>query len=194
MILSGPINFDIHLDKADSSAKIYTFDYNWKSNNEGSEGSIVFETPGTKIPRKLSAILLTNPTDYNFTMKLINGVKTQTFLGMIKYSPLIKSLDFSISQNEKTYLLLEMKFLKEIISKTRSKTTPSLFLTIKGQKVFGLSGTVATTDKSGTKHHQFSVTCETKRLYSLAKGTLTSTDTMMTLNTELTYKVSLNFF
>lgn len=172
------------------SAKIYTFDYNWKSSKLGSEGSIVFETPDTKIPRKLSAVLITNPTDYNFTMKLINGEKIQTFLGMIKYSPLIKSLDFSISQNDQTYLLLEMKLLKEIISRTKSKTTPSLFLTVKGQKVFGLSGAVGTTDKSNVKHHQFSITCETKKLYSIARGTLTSSDAMMTLNTELSYKVS----
>jgi hypothetical protein len=171
------------------SAKIYTFDYNWKSSKQGSEGSIIFETPSTKTPRKLSAILLTNPTDYNFTMKLVNNNKVQSFVGMIKYSPLIKSLDFSVSQNDQTYLLLEMKLLKEIVSKTRSKTTPSLFLTVKGEKIFGLSGTVATTDKSNTKHHQFSVTCETKKLYSVARGTLTSTDTMMTLNTELMYKV-----
>lgn len=190
LILSGPINFDIHLDKADLSAKLYTFDYNWKSSKQGSEGSIVFETPNTKTPRKLSAILLTDLTDYNFTMKLVNGEKVQSFLGMIKYSPLIKSLDFSISQNDQTYLLLEMKLLKEIVSKTRSKTTTSAFLTVKGDKIFGLSGTVATTDKSNTKHHQFSITCETKKLYSIARGTLTSTDTMMTLNTEYQYKVS----
>lgn len=189
LIFSGPINFDIHLDKADLSAKIFTFDYNWKSGKSGSEGSVVFETPNTKIPRKLSAVLITDPTDYNFTMKLINGEKIQTFLGKVKYSPLIKSLDFSVSQNDKTHLLLEMKLLKEIISKSRSKTTPLLFLTIQDQKVFGLSGVVSTTDKNNIKHHQFSVTCETKRLYSVATGTLTFADTSMTLNTELSYKV-----
>lgn len=189
LILSGPINFDIHLDKADLSAKMFTFDYNLKRSKAGSEGSIVFETPSTKIPRKLSAVIVTNPTDYNFTMKLINGEKVQTFLGIVKYSPLLKALDFSVSQNDKTHLLLEMKLLKEIITKSKSKTTPSLFLTIQDQKIFGLNGVVSTTDKNNVKHHQFSVACETKRLHSIARGTLTSTETSMTLNTEMTYKV-----
>ena len=52
MILSGPLIFDIHLDKADLSAKVFTFDYNWKTDRDKSEAVVIFETPNSKIPRK----------------------------------------------------------------------------------------------------------------------------------------------
>lgn len=190
LILSGPITFDIHLDKADLSAKIFTFDYNWKFERDHSEASVIFETPNSKIPRKLSAILLINPTDYNFTMKLLNGKSTQTFLGLIKNSPALKSLEFSISENDQKQMQLEMSLERFVESKTRRKLIPQFLLTIQGQKMAGIKGIIEVLDKSDVRQYEFELNCETKKLQSGAGGTLTLTDVSARLNSQLMYKVS----
>lgn len=106
LVLSGPIVFDIHVDKADSSEKIFNFEYKGRTRrNKGREfshGSITFETPNTKIPRQFSATLQTDPENYNITMGFKNGEKTQTALGFIKNAPNEKSANFSLDINGKS--------------------------------------------------------------------------------------------
>lgn len=189
LILSGPIMFDIHLDKADLSAKIFNFEYNWNAESDKSEGSIVFETPNTKIPRKLSATLLKNPTDYNLTMKMVNGERIQKILGLYKDSPQLRKLDFVISENEKPQLELEMSLAKEFISQTRRKVSPTFLLTIKEKKVAGMMGDINILDKNGIRQYDFDLTWETKKLKSTTAGTLLKSDKSTTLDTEIAYKV-----
>jgi hypothetical protein len=190
LILSGPIGFDIHLDKADVSAKTFSFDYNWKPGNEQSEGSVTFETPNSKIPRKLSAILLTNPTDYNFTMNVINGEKNQKVLGFLKNSPELKSLDFMVIQNEKTNLKMEMSLKKEFISKSHRIARTQFLLTIQDQNVAGMKGEIRIMDKNDIRQYNYDLNFETKKLLSRVNGTLALTDTSTRLKATLLYKFS----
>ena len=49
LVLSGPVIFDIHLDKADLSAKIFNFEHKWDKGEKVSNGLVTFETPYTKV-------------------------------------------------------------------------------------------------------------------------------------------------
>lgn len=189
LILSGPLTFDIHLDKADLSAKTFTFDYNWKPGESESEGSVIFETPNTKIPRKLSATLLTNPTDYNFTMMLINGEKIQTFYGLMKDSPELQSLNFSILHNEKPQLQLEMSLEKDILTKSHRIARPLFLLTIQDEKMAGMKGEVRIMDKNDMRHYNYNLNFETKKMKSNVNGSLAITDTSTRMKSTLMYKV-----
>jgi Domain of unknown function (DUF1943)/Domain of Unknown Function (DUF1081) len=194
LILSGPIRFDIHLDKADMSAKIFTFDYNLQRKNVGIEASVVFQTPNAKIPRKLQANLMTDETDYNFTMNIINGEKIQKILGLLKYSSDIKSIDFSMSQNEQKHLSLEMSMVKKILTKSKSRTSTNFMLTIKDQKVAGMNGLINTLEKNGITQHDYDLHCETRRMRTDISGTLLLTASSITLDTQFAYKVRSFYF
>lgn len=73
LLLSGPIALNITLDKADVSAKIFTFEYNWNTVANQSHGSLLFHTPGSLIPRVFSANLTSDPRNYNVSMAFRNG-------------------------------------------------------------------------------------------------------------------------
>ena len=69
----GPIKIDVHTDKADSSAKVFLFEYRWDDALNGSKGSFVFETPGSNIPRIFTANVTHDVSSYNVSMSFLNG-------------------------------------------------------------------------------------------------------------------------
>jgi hypothetical protein len=190
LILSGPNNFDIHLDKSDLSAKVFNFDFLWTNESSVSKIMMIFETPMSAVPRKLSANLIMDAETYNFTMGFVNGAKTQTALGFLKYSPLEKSFDFSVKINENEHLSINFSWKRSISSKTRSKIVPYFLLTINGQKVAGLIGTIKILDKNNISQHDFDLRFETKRMLSSTIGHVIKTATSLTPKFQYTYKFS----
>lgn len=190
LVLSGPIVFDIHLDKADPSAKIFNFEYQWNKGKESSHGSITFETPGTKIPRQFSATLQTDPQNYNVTMGFKNGNQTQTALGFIKLAPEEKYADISLHINGNKHFSMELSMIKKILTKSKSLITPKFMLIINGQKVAGMIGTIKTLDKNGVAQHDIDLKFETKKMKSSALGHVIITETSLTTKMEYTYKFS----
>ena len=190
LVLSGPIIFDIHLDKADLSAKIFNFEYQWNKGNEISEGSITFETPSTRIPRHFAATVKTDPQNYNLTMGFKNGDQTHTALGFIKNTPNQKSADFSISINGKKHFSMELSTTKKILSKSKSSMNPKFMLIINDQKVAGMAGIVRTTEKNNVTQHDIDLRFETKKMQSSAIGHVIITGTSLTTKMQYTYKFS----
>jgi hypothetical protein len=140
LVLSGPVIFDIHLDKADLSAKVFNFEYKWNKGKDSSQGSISFETPNTKIPRQLSATIRTDPQNYNLTMGFKNGDKTQTALGYFKNAPDEKAADLSLNINGKEHFSMHFSMLKKFVSKYRTTLNPKFLLVINDNKVAGWQG------------------------------------------------------
>lgn len=190
LVLSGPIVFDIHLDKADLSAKIFNFEYQWNKGKEFSHGFITFETPGTKIPRQFSATLRTDPQNYNLTMGFENGENTQTALGFIKNAPDEKSVDFSININGKKHFSMELSMIRKILSKSKSSITPKFMLIINDQKVAGMVGSVRTISKNNVTQHDFDIKFETKKMKSTSIGHLIKTETSLATKMQYIYKFS----
>lgn len=190
LVLSGPIVFDIHLDKADLSAKIFNFDYQWNYDKDFSHGSITFETPDTKIPRQFSSTLRTDPQNYNLTMGFTNGDQTQSALGFIKNSPSERSVDFSISINGKKHFSMELSVIKKMISKSRSSMNPKFMLIINDQKVAGMAGMIKTIEKNNVTQHDVDLRFETKKMASSAVGHVILTETSLTTKMQYVYKFS----
>lgn len=190
LVLSGPIVFDIHLDKADLSAKIFNFEYQWNKGKDLSHGSVTFETPSTKIPRQFSATLRTDPQNYNITMGFTNGDQTQTALGFIKNSPTEKSADFSLNINGKKHFSMEISTTKKIISKSKSSMNPKFMLIINDQKVAGMAGIIRTIEKNNVTQHDVDLRFETKKMASSAIGHVILTETSLTTKMQYAYKFS----
>jgi Domain of unknown function (DUF1943)/Domain of Unknown Function (DUF1081) len=148
LVLSGPLVFDVHLDKSDLSAKLFNFDYRWNKEKDFSLGSITFETPLSAIPREFSAILKSDPENYNLTMGFRNGASTQTALGCFKNSLNEKSMDFSVNVNGKEHFSTKFSWKKTVLSKSRSKLVPLFLLTINDQKIAGMVGQIRILDKN----------------------------------------------
>lgn len=190
LVLSGPIVFDIHLDKADLSAKIFNFEYQWNKGEKSSLGSFVFETPDSKIPRIFNATLLTDPENYNLTMSFTNGDNKQIAIGFMRNSPEEKLADFSIHVNDKKYFSLEIRTLKRFITKTRSLINLKFLLTINDQKVAGIMGTVKILDKNNVTQHDIDLKFETKKMLSTAFGQVIKTENSLTTKMQYSYKFS----
>lgn len=147
LVLSGPVMFDIHLDKADLSAKVFNFEYKWHRGMESSNGSITFETPNTKIPRQFAASIISTRQEFNLSMGFVNGDEKQNALGYIKMSPAEKLAELTLNLNNNQYFSLQMSLLKKFTSKTRSSLIPTFLLIINDQRVAGMNGLIKTIDK-----------------------------------------------
>lgn len=177
LILSGPINFDIHLDKADLSAKLYNLEYQWikKGGNDSSLASITFETPDTKIPRKFSAHLKIDPQRYNLSMGFLNGEETQTALGVIKWAPDDKAANFSVMVNDREHFRVETSLTRIIQSKSKVKFIPVFVLIINDHRIGGINGEVKTISKNNVTQHDIVLRFETKTLMATAVGQISKT-------------------
>lgn len=109
LLLSGPINLNIHLDKADATAKIFVFDYQWDTYGNSSSGAISFNTPGSKIPRIFNANITTDPEHYNLSMSFQNGALVQSAVGTFKNTPSTKKLEIYFNLDGTKNLVVEVK-------------------------------------------------------------------------------------
>lgn len=186
LVLSGPINFDIHLDKADLSAKLYNFEYQWiKRGKDLSLISVAFETPETKIPRKFSAELKMDQQKYDLSMGFINGPETQKAIGVIKWTPEDKAANFSLLVNGLEHFRFETSLKRIVQSKSKVKFSPVFALFINEQKIAGMYGFVKTIAKNNVSQHDINLRFETKRMFATANGQILKTQA--SFNTKMLY-------
>lgn len=190
LVLSGPVSFDIHLDKADLSAKIFNFEYKWEKGQESSTGSITFQTPETVIPRQFTATLLSSRQEYNLSMGFVNGEHSQTAHGYIKNTMTEKSAELTLNLNNNQYFQMKFKLHKKFSSKTRSSMTPYFLLVINDQRVAGMNGIIKTLDKNNVTQHDIDLKFETKKMASSAIGHVIFTETSLRSKMQYAYKFS----
>lgn len=192
LVLSGPISFDIHLDKADLSAKNYNFEYQWikKGGKDSSMASITFETPETKIPRKFAAYLKIDPQRYNLSMGFVNGQETQTTLGVIKWTPDEKAANFSLLVNNQEHFRIETSLKRIVQSKSKVKFIPLFILIINDQRIAGMTGLVKTISKNNVTQHDIDLRFETKKMLATANGQFSKTPTSFMTKMLYTYQFS----
>ena len=190
LVLSGPVIFDIHLDKADLSAKVFNFEYKWDKGEKVSNGSVTFETPHTKIPRQFTAKLLSTRQEYNMSMGFVNGDQQQNALGYIKNSPSEKLAELTLNLNENQYFSMQMSLLKKTLSPTRNSLTPKFLLIINDQRVAGMVGIIKILEKNNVTQHDIELKFETKKMASSATGQVLSTATSLRSQMQYSYKFS----
>jgi hypothetical protein len=215
LLLSGPIKFDIHLDKTDPTAKVFNFEYEWSKNSTESQGIFKFETPGSQIPRVFVTNVTSKDESYNFLMGFQNGNITHSAEGLYKNKKKEKVLNLSVSIDGKKQFSLEMGVNRTDIrnggniknNKNVQKITlfplflgifyPLFMLTISDQPVAGMVGTIKLTEKKNISQYDVDLQFETKKMQSTLNGMIvkseTSTDSKLTLGYKVKCLIYSNF-
>lgn len=109
LLFSGPIDINIELSKADLTAKTYLFEYRWDDAVANrSSGSMIFETPGSVIPRKFSANMTSDLETYNASMIFQNGDQFHSAVAKYKNTPNDKRFEIYFELEGQKNLALEV--------------------------------------------------------------------------------------
>uniref|UniRef100_A0A7G3AUB2 Putative lipoprotein n=1 Tax=Lutzomyia longipalpis TaxID=7200 RepID=A0A7G3AUB2_LUTLO len=186
-ILTGPINVDIHLDKADPTAKIFLFEFRWDTNTTGSVASFIFQTPGSAIPRSFIANLTTSDVENTLTMSFTNAATSYAAVGTYKNTENEKNLEVYLDINGQKGLSLEMGYNRTEI-KNGYMYFPSFFLTVNNDKIAGLGGMLKLTNKKDVSQWDVNVVFETKRLQAKLTGYITETEASLSTKLAIEYR------
>ncbi|XP_055713060.1 uncharacterized protein LOC129807664 isoform X2 [Phlebotomus papatasi] len=184
---TGPINIDIHVDKADPTAKIFLFEFRWDTNANGSVGSFVFETPGSKIPRIFSANLTTSDIENALTMSFKNAATSYAAVGTYKNTENEKNIEVYLDINGQKSLSLEMGYNRSEI-KNGFMFYPRFFLTVNNEKIAGLGGMLKLTNKKDVSQWDVNLVFETKRLQAKLSGYITETEASVSTKLAMEYR------
>ncbi|XP_055591953.1 uncharacterized protein LOC129743787 [Uranotaenia lowii] len=187
LILSGPVNLDISLQKADPTAKVFLFQYSWDQQPNTSTGSIIFETPNSQIPRIFIANITSDNEGYSVSMGFQNGDTSHSAVGIYTNNKNQRKLDMSLNVNDRKYLALEMGY-----NKTEHKHgmiySPSLFLSVNNERIAGMAGNIKMTYKKGIKMWDYMLQFETKRLQAKLLGNIQQTQATITSQLSMDYR------
>ncbi|XP_050082628.1 uncharacterized protein LOC126569520 [Anopheles aquasalis] len=175
LILSGPANFDVTLEKADLTAKSYLFKYTWVRPNGGKRaiGTIIFETPNSYVPRVFRANITLDVNRNTAIMSFVNGKISHKAMGAFINKPNQKQLEISLNVNDRKYLALEMGYNNTVVRNGR-RYYPSFYLSVNNERIAGLGGHVNETDKKNVTQWDYDLLFETKRLRARALGYVSS--------------------
>lgn len=190
LILSGPVNLDVHLDKADPTAKNFSFEYRYDVAKEKNafKTSFTFETPGSQIPRVLTSNLISNQDGFNVSMGFRNGDTVHSAIGIYKTAKLSKKFDISITIDNREHFTLEMDLNKTEL-KYGAKYFPKMLLTVNGDKIAGLIGSYRITYKKEISQVDVDLQFETKKLKATLYGNLMKSETLTSTKFNLNYQV-----
>lgn len=210
LLLSGPVNLNIHLDKADLSAKTFLFEYRWDTFINSSHGSLSFNTPGSVIPRVFSANITSKPESYNVSMSFRNGALEHAAVGSYSNTPDEKKLEVYLNLNGQKNLAFEVNNLKYIsnlyntfilylqMGMNRSEVRngwiyfPNFLLAVNNERIAGLMGAVKITDKKNIVQYDINLTFETKRVQAHLMGYVTNTEVSFSPKLTLSYMVCIS--
>lgn len=108
LVLSGPINLNLHVNKADVTAKTFVFEYRSLQVGNNSNSTFVFETPGSAIPRKFITNVHKTIEIANLTMAFTNGETTHSVVGFYKNNPDDRTLNIFLDSNGTKNLVFEV--------------------------------------------------------------------------------------
>lgn len=194
LLLSGPLELNVHLDKSDLTAKTFSFKYRSENNKENgvNEHSFVFETPGSVIKRIFSANLTTDLESNNVTMSFTNADIKHSAIGSFKNTEDDRRLELSLILNGSSNLALEMR-LNRTEFKYGWTYYPRLLLSVNNEMIAGMSGNVKVTDKKGISQSDVNLRFETKKLLSSFSGYITKTEASLFTKMNCEYTVSFFF-
>ncbi|XP_052864104.1 apolipophorins [Anopheles cruzii] len=169
LILSGPVSFDVSLEKADLTAKVFLLKYTWDGQHNQSIGTVTFETPFSQVPRIFRANVTLEAHRQTATMSFVNGNISHKAIGMYVSNQDQKRLEMSLNVNDRKYLALEMGYNKTIARNGRIYH-PTFYLSVNNERIAGMGGQVRQTEKNNITQWDYTVVFETKRLRAKAIG------------------------
>ncbi|XP_034475095.1 uncharacterized protein LOC117782196 [Drosophila innubila] len=188
LILSGPLNFSLVLKKSDLSAKKYVFEYIWDQEEEEKNNfSLVFTTPGSKVPRILVANLTSISNAFNASVAFTNGENRASAGCSFDNNPDYRRLDVYLDNNRQRYFDLGME-LRRYQDFTAWIYKPRMLLTLQGVKVTGLVGSIKINEKNGIKQHDVDLSFETRNLQALVSGNVVQNEVTTSTNMTINYR------
>ncbi|XP_032572582.1 uncharacterized protein LOC6611837 [Drosophila sechellia] len=191
LLLAGPLNFSLILKKSDLSAKKYVFEYKWDQQEEDNNFSLVFTTPGSKVPRVLVANVTKVPDAFNASVAFVNGPNRVSAGCSYDGNPDFRRLDIYLDTNGNRSLDLGME-LRRHQDFTAWIYNPRMLLAINGVNITGLAGTVKVNEKNGIKQHDVDLSFETKKLQAVIKGNVVQTEITTSTNMTIKYRFQAN--
>lgn len=192
VLLSGPMEFDIKLEKADPSAHKYVFEYNFeeKSKDE-SIWSVVFHTPGSSVKRELLAKVIAQNDNFKSSMSLVSGDR-QVMAGCNYHNtPNDRRLDVYMDTDGKRNFDLNVE-LARWQDRTTMMYKPKMLLAINGVNVTGLIGSIRVNEKNGISQNGFELSFETKKLQAVVKGEFVQNEVTTSTNLNVNYRFQSN--
>lgn len=193
LLMCGPVDVDIHIDKADVTAKVFSFEYKWIDIGNRSTASFVFQTPNTRISRIFSANLTKEPDTYDLTMKFENGKTIHLATASYKNTDDEKFVQAHLRIDGKKSFALEMGMNKSMIL-NGWLFYPRFSLAVNNDQIAGLSGTVKKYGKNKITQYDPNLEFETKKFKTRLSGYITTTDTKFSTRLFINYKVCGVFF
>lgn len=184
LLLCGPINIDMHLDKADLTAKTFLFEYHMNGIKNKSIASFVFKTPGSAIPRVFNANVTSDPEAYNVSMSFVNGRTVHSASGTYRNTDDERALEAYLHINGEKSFALDVGMNKSSI-RNGFIYNPRFLLAINNEEIANLSGEVRMTDKRNIMQYSVIVNFRTKRFQAQLSGNI--------VNTQLTSSAKLEF-
>jgi Domain of unknown function (DUF1943)/Domain of Unknown Function (DUF1081)/Lipoprotein amino terminal region len=189
LILSGPFNLSVYLNKADPTAKMFSFEYRWDETKIETKGSFIFETPDSAIPRKFSALLNRVNEDFTLSMGFQNGNNVYAAEAVYKKGKNEERLDCSLNINGQKQLALEMGYNRTAL-KYGWTYFPRVILSVNNDRIAGLAGTLKFNNKKNISQIDINLIFETKKLQSKLEGYVTITEVSWSTKLRTNYRVS----
>ncbi|XP_043065229.1 LOW QUALITY PROTEIN: uncharacterized protein LOC108101203 [Drosophila ficusphila] len=191
LLLAGPLNFSLILKKSDLSAKKYVFEYKWDQQEVDNNFSLVFTTPGSKVPRVLVANVTKVTDAFNASVAFVNGPNRVSAGCSYDGNPDFQRLDVYLDTNGNRSLDLGME-LRRHQDFTAWIYNPRMLLAINGVNITGLAGTVKVNEKNGIKQHDVDLSFETKKLQAVIKGNIVQSEITTSTNMTVKYRFQAN--
>lgn len=187
LLLCGPIDIEVHIDKADMSAKTFSFEYKWIESANKSSGSFIFKTPNTDITRMFSANLTMEPDIYALEMKFENGATVHSATATYKNTNDEKLVEARLRIEGKKSFALEMGMNKSQIQNGWI-FYPKFSLDVNNDQIAGLSGEVKRITKNKITQYDPMLEFETKKFNARLSGYVTMTETKFSTRLFANYK------
>jgi hypothetical protein len=190
LILTGPFNLSVYLNKADPTAKIFSFEYRWDDTKEETKGSFVFETPESAIPRIFSANFNRLNENFNISTSFQHGSHIHAAEAVYRVGKNEKRFDYSLNIDGRKQLELEMGYNRTEL-KYGWTYFPRVILSVNGSRSAGLAGTVKFNNKKNISQIDINLIFETKNVESKMEGYVTITEASWSTKLNTNYRVSI---
>lgn len=190
LILSGPINLNIHLDKADLTAKTFLFEYRSEDSSDISKTSFVFHTPDSVIPRIFSANITSGPNNWNVTMSFKNGDLEHSAVGTYRNTSEETKFEVYLNLDGHKNFALEAGYNRSVV-RNGYMYYPKILLTVNEDNIAGVSGTLKITGKRNIEQYDVNLEFQTKKLRANLTGYTINTNASSEVRLKMEYQVNI---
>lgn len=190
LLLSGPMNFTFAVTKSDQASKKWTIEYtSTKSENENnSNSSLIFYTPGSTIERSILVNVSTEPEKFNSSIIFTHGVNKAS--AVCQYIGKTSHRQFGILVNANGMRTLDLNVeLRRQQERNVLIYKPKMLLAVNGVNITGSVGSIRINEKNGIAQSDLDISFETRKLQMLIRGIVVQTEVTKSANFTINYRV-----